>query len=234
MRYTRQELKQDKFKETAADAVHWTVEHQKTITTVIIAAIVLIAIAAGIFFFNNYRNDKANAALGAAMQINNAPIVPKGQAPPQVLTYETLQDRATAAKKAFYDVSSQYGSTRAGKLAKYMAGQAEVDLGSTKAAEDDFKAVAESSDSSVSSLAKFALASVYRESNRESDAINVYNDLIAHPTDTVPKTTAQLELADLYSTKQPEEAKKIYAQIQKDDSKSVAAQIANQRLSTMK
>ena len=234
MRYTRQELKQDKFKETAESYAHWTVEHRGTITTVAIAVIVVAVLVIGGFWYMKYRGDQANVALGEAMQINNAPIAPKDAAPAQVTTYPTLQDRANAAKTAFYNVSSKYGSTHAGKLAKYMAGTNEVESGNTKVAEQDFKDVISSSDSSVSSLAKLALAALYRDTNRDSDAIATYKDLIDHPTDAVPKVQAQMELADLYSVKQPEEAKKIYAQVQKDNDKSLAGQIAQQRLNTLK
>lgn len=234
MRYTRQELKQDKLKQTAAGAMDWSAAHQRPVTLTIIAVVVAVAVIGGGWFFVDHRSDQAAAALGAAMQVNNAPILPKGTASAQVTAFETSQLRAEAAKKAFYDVSSNYGSTRSGKIAKYMAGLAEVELGNYKVAEDDFKEVASSGDSSVSSLARFALASVYRATNRDADAISIYKELIDHPTESVPKVSAQLELADLYSAKQPDEAKKLYAQIQKDNEKAFAGQLAAQRLSSMK
>lgn len=234
MRYTRQELKQDKFKETAADAVHWSVEHRQKLVVAGIIAAVIVAVAALGYWYFNYTSQQATAALGAAMQINEAPIAPKGAAPAQVTTFETVEARAIAAKNAFYEVSSKYGATRPGKFARYMAGVNEVTLGNTKVAEEDFKAVKDVRDDNVSSLAKYALASLYRDTNRDSDAIAIYNELIAHPTDSVPKATAQLELAELYSVKQPEEAKKLYAQIQKDNSKSAVGEIAGQRLSSVK
>jgi predicted negative regulator of RcsB-dependent stress response len=234
VRYTRQELKQDKFKETAAEAVHWSSEHRQSLLAAGIAVVVLLVAIAGGFWYYNYISEHATTALGMAMQINDAPIAPKGAAGPQVTTFETVQERAIAAKNAFYDVSSKYGSTRAGKFALYMAGVNEVTLGNNKVAEENFKAVSGARDANVSTLAKFALASVYRETNRDADAIAIYKELIDHPSDTVPKATAQFELAELYSVKQPEEAKKIYAQMQKDNPKSAIGEVAGQRLSSMK
>jgi predicted negative regulator of RcsB-dependent stress response len=234
VRYTRQELKQDKFKETAADAVHWSAEHRSNLLlTGIVIAVVLLAVVGG-FWYYRYNNEQATTALGAAMQLNEAPIAPKGALPAQVTTFENEQDRAIAAKNAFYGVSSKYGSTSAGKFARYMAGTKEVELGNNKVAEENFKAISGASDSNVATLAKFALASVYRDTNRDSDAIAVYKELIDHPSDSVPKVTAQLELAELYSAKQPDEAKKIYAQIQKDNPKAMVGEVAGQRLSSMK
>lgn len=234
MRYTRQELKQDRLQETAADAMHWSVVHRKNLTMIGIVLAVIVVAAIGGGWYYTYHNEQANNALGTAMLINGAPILPKGAAPEQVLTFATIPERAAAAKTSFYDVSSKYGSTRAGRFARYMAGVTEVELGNNKAAEEDFKAVSEVSDQNVANLARFALASVYRDTNREADAIAIYKALSEHPSETVPKVTAQLELAELYTAKQPDEAKKIYAQIQKDNPKALAAEVAGQHLKDMK
>jgi len=70
------------------------------------------------------------------------------------------------------------------------------------------------------SLANLVLASVYRNQKKDSDAIAIYKDLIDHPTLSVPKTIAQLGLADLYQATQPAEANKLYEQITKDDARA--------------
>jgi predicted negative regulator of RcsB-dependent stress response len=103
-----------------------------------------------------------------------------------------------------------------------------VDLGNYDVAEGQLKDVAKSRNVEVSSLAKLALASVYRNQKKDSDAVAVYKDLIDHPTLSVPKTTAQLGLADLYQASEPAEASKLYEQIAKDDAKGPAGQIAAQ------
>jgi hypothetical protein len=71
---------------------------------------------------------------------------------------------------------------------------------------------------------------LYRNTNRTTDAINTYKDLAEHPSVSVPKTTAQLELASLYdSTQQKQEAAKLYEQIAKDNPESVAGQLATSK-----
>jgi predicted negative regulator of RcsB-dependent stress response len=234
VRYSRQELKQDKFKETAAEAVHWSSDHRQKLALYVIIAVVILAAVAGGYWYYNRNSANATTALGIAMQINEAPVMPKASAPPNATTFESVPERATAAKNAFYDVSKNYGSTRAGKFALYMAGVNEVTLGNNKAAEENFKSVSGASDANVSTLAKYALASLYRDTNRESDAIALYKELIDHPSDSVPKATAQFELAEVYSVKQPDEAKKIYAQVQKDNPKNAIGEVAGQRLSSIK
>lgn len=232
MRYTRQELKHDSFSEKAADAVHWTVEHRQKLITAAIAAAVLIAIVVGVLAFMNYRGEQAKNALANAMLTYNAPIAPAGAAPAEIKTFPTQQERDTAAKAAFYEVAGKYSSTKSGKYARYFAAICEQNLGNTKGAEDLLKQIEGNDD--LGSLARFALASLYRNTNREPDAVKMYKDLIDHPASTVPKASAQLELADLYTEKQPEEAKKIYNEIVKADNKTAAAQIAQQRLSEIK
>jgi predicted negative regulator of RcsB-dependent stress response len=230
VRYTRQELKQDKFAESAAEAAHWTIAHRKTIINGLIALAVLVVVGAGILWYRESRNATASQKLGDALVAYNAPVL--AEAPPQgnqTVSFTSVADRALAARKQFYAISSEYGYTRAGQWAHYFAALCEVDLGNYAVAEGQLKDVAQSRDAEVSSLAKLALASVYRSEKKDSDAVAVYKDLIDHPTLSVPKTTAQLALADLYQATQPAEANKLYEQVAKDDAKGPAGQIAAQR-----
>jgi len=87
----------------------------------------------------------------------------------------------------------------------------------------------------LAALAKFALASVYRKTNRDKDAIELYKQLMDKPTTSVGKATAQMELADLYQQKQqPQEAKRIYEQVQKENPNTEIAQLAQQKLGGLK
>ncbi len=236
MRYTRQELKQDRIKESAADAVHWTVEHRSTLFTGGIILAIVVAIAAGASWYNNSRDAKAAELLGHAMMVYQAPLRPAGMpADPQQLSFTSAKERAVAAGLEFNKVAAEYGSTRSGKYAKYFAGLAALDAGNQKAAEDHLKYVAGLGDKDVSSLGKLALAAIYRDSNRQADAINLYKGLIATPTQTVPKETAQLQLADLYTgSNQANQAKAIYQQIVKDSPQSAAAEVATGKMQQLK
>ena len=229
MRYTRQQLKQDKFAASAAEAVHWTVAHRKTIISGATALAVLVAVGIGIFWYRDYRQAAAAQKFGDALVTYNAPVLPDAASQgTQMVSFTSVADRALAAKKQFYAISAEYGSARAGQWAHYFAALCEVDLGNYAVAEGQLKDVAKSRDVEVSSLAKLALASVYRNQKKDSDAVAVYKDLIDHPTLSVPKTTAQLGLADLYQATEPAEASKLYEQIAKDDAKGPAGQIAAQ------
>jgi predicted negative regulator of RcsB-dependent stress response len=236
VRYTRQALKQDRFKEATADAVDWTVEHRsKLIAGGIILAIVVAGIG-GFWWYSSHREAEAAELLGHALMVYKAPIRPAGMpADPQQLSFTSTKERAEAAGIEFNKVAAEFGSTRSGKYAKYFAGLAAMDAGNDNVAEEHLKYVAGLGDKDVSSLAKQALAALYRDTNRQADAINLYKELIAHPTQTVPKVTAQLQLADLYAANnQPNEAKAIYQQIVKDDPQGVGAEIAQGKMQQLK
>ncbi|MFZ0304887.1 MAG: coatomer subunit epsilon, partial [Terracidiphilus sp.] len=81
-------------------------------------------------------------------------------------------------------------------------------------------------------LAKLALAGLYHQTGRDSDAINVYNGLVAKPSVTVSAAAAQLDLADLYVAEgKQEQAKLLWAKIKDTNKDSAAATIAEQKLS---
>jgi lipopolysaccharide biosynthesis regulator YciM len=89
--------------------------------------------------------------------------------------------------------------------------------------------------SDLSALAKVALASVYRNTNRTKDALDLYKALIADPTRTVGKTSAEIQLAETYEASgMNADAKKLYEQIQKESPQTEAGQIASARLQELK
>ena len=87
----------------------------------------------------------------------------------------------------------------------------------------------------AAALAKLALAAVYRDANRTKEALDLYHQLIAKPTRSVGKVTAQMELAEMYaSTQQPAEAKRVYEQMQKENPTSEVAHFATQKPQQLK
>jgi predicted negative regulator of RcsB-dependent stress response len=224
--YTRQQLKQDKFAETVAEQVSWAVEHQKTLATVAIVAVVAVALLAGGWIYYNQRDLAASSEIATALRTYEAPLRPPNAPKQEYMSFTSAKERAEAARKAFQQVEDKYPHTRAAEFARYFVGVTSFEMGDTAGAERILKQVAGSRNENLAALGKFALASVYRAQHKDADAIRLYQELAAHPTSTVPKTTAQLELASLYQQKQPEEAVKLYTQIEKDQPNSPAAQAA--------
>ena len=234
-RYTRHQLKEDRFATAVQEQVSWAVEHRNKLIVAGVVLGVIVLAAVGAFFYNQGRNDQASVALSTALRIYDAPLRPAGspQQPGQI-SFTSAAERAQAAQKEFRKVVQDYPYTRSADFARYWVGVTAMDMADYKTAEGQLKELTGSRRDDLSALATFALATVYRSSGKESQAVSLYKELIDHPSNTVPKTTAELELAELYEKTQPAEATKIYEQIRKDDPSSVAAQFATSKLQPKK
>jgi len=219
VRYTRHELKQDKFAESAVEAVQEVVQHRSGIVKLVSVVIVLALLGGGIFWYMSYREEQASNALGQALVTYNAPVVPPGTPNEgSMTTFNSEQERLIAAKKAFYSVSDQFGWTGSGQYSRYLAGVTEKELGNYKVAEDQLRAISNTRHRELAALAKYALASVYRDEKRDEDAINLLKTLIEKPSASVPKANSQFALADIYvSEHAPDKAKVIYDQVIKEN-----------------
>ncbi len=232
---TRHQLKHDKFAETVGKQYSWAVEHGSNLIYAGIAIAVVVAIVLGGFAYYNSRETKARTALSKAMDVYNAQLRPAGM-PPQaeMLTFTSADERARAAHAEFQKVANEFPHTNSGAVASYFSGLTARTMNDLPAAEKALQEAADRGNKDLSALAKLALAGVYAETNRDVQAVAIYKNLADHPTNSVGKFTAQLELAQLYQPKQPQEATKLFQQIQKDDPTGAAGQIAARTLSGTK
>ena len=228
---TRHALKGDKFAQATKTSVTWLSGHSSDVVRWAISAAVVIVLGIGLLIFWNVREGAAETALGQALDTYSAPLALPGS-PAQTGTYATTTDRSKAAKQQFKAVADKYGWLPEGAKARYFTGVTDQELGQTAAAESDLKSVAGSWNRDVANLAKVALASIYHQTNRDQQAIDLYNEIIAKPSDTVTAGTAQLDLADLYaSTGKEAQAKALWAKLKDSDKDGAAGSIAAQKLS---
>jgi tetratricopeptide (TPR) repeat protein len=229
---TKAALKQDKFITTTSHGLEWASENRRSVvtTTTILLAVILIVVLGAVIY--NNRSEAASVAFGEAMQAYQTPLAQPGeQVPPGTKTYSSNAERAKAANALFLAVASKYGMTPDGANARYFAALTEIEAGDNQTAEATLKKVAGGWNSGLAGLAKLALAQLYHNSGRDSQAIDIYNQLIAKPTATVPSGPAQLQLAGLYhDTGREADAKKIYASLKDKDAKGPAGQIAAEKL----
>ena len=237
---TRHQLKQDRFSkvtfEAAGNAAHWSVEHQSKLVAAVIAVIVIGGIAFGGWYYLNSQDEKASAEFSTAVRTWETPLRPAGVPPqPGTDSFASAQERATAARKQFQAIVDKYPRTHTADMARYFVGLASAQLGDNAAAERSLQEAARSSNADLAALGKFALASVYRAENKDVQAIDLYKQLMDKPTLVVSKATAQLELASFYESRQkPDEAKKIYEQVQKENPATDAASLAQRRAAALK
>jgi TolA-binding protein len=230
---TRSALKKDDvFIHSIQAGLDWIAENRSKALRITIAVLVVIALAvAGVILYQQ-RSEAASNAFGNAASVYSTPIADPAQpAPPGIKTFPTAADRAKAANPLFEAVAKSYSGTTAGHNALYFAGLTAAEMGNTSEAEAAFRKAGELHDAGIASLAHLALANLLAQHGQTPDAIKLYQDLIHHPTATVPASTAQLQLAQLYeANNNPAEANKIYALLKAKEPTTAAGQIAAQKL----
>ena len=235
---TKAALKQDHFVTTTSHGLEWAKENRKSVivtTSLMLGIIILVVVA---IVVGNARSASAATAFGAAIQTYEAPLVTPGQpSDPGVKTYNSAADRAKAANAQFVAVANRYGSTKDGKNALYFAGLTYKDEGQNASAESALRKVAGFWDNKeLASLAKLALADLYQQTGRDPQAIDLYKQLTAKPTDAVPAGLAQIQLAELYTGEgKIDQAHLIYAQLKDKDKtpkggEGPAGRIASEKL----
>jgi tetratricopeptide (TPR) repeat protein len=230
---TRHALKKDKFAQATASSVSWVSGHRAGVLRWAIVAVVVLAVIVGGLIFWNLRTTTADSALGAALDTYDAALATPG-APAENGVYSTAADRSRAANKQFLDAAQKYGWLPQGAKAHYFAGITDQELGQTAAAETELKQAAAGlnwGDRNLSNLAKLALANIYHQSSRDPQAIDLFNQLIAKPSETVSASVAELDLADLYAAAGNQgQARALWAKVKDADKDGAAGSIATQKL----
>ena len=237
----RHQLKQDRFSRAtmhaAEQTVHWTVEHKGKLTIAAIIVTAIVAAVIGGWYYNERQDERASADFGKALQTFDSPVRPAGMpAQPDTPSFASVKERATEAHKQFQALVSKYPHTHVADFSHYFLGVTSAQLGDNAAAERELKTVAGYHDRDLSALAKLALAGIYRDTNRTSDAVNVYKQLMEKPSQTVSKASAEFQLAETYqSAGMTADAKKLYEQIQKEaPAQTEANQLASAKLQELK
>jgi predicted negative regulator of RcsB-dependent stress response len=227
----RHKLKSDKFSETVVSGTHWAVDHRgKLIGAGVIIVVVVLAVF-GFSYQQSNREREANDQLAKAFITIESPIRKANE--PVVdgeESYASESDRATAANKTFNAVASAYPQTDAGHNALYMSGVTAAEIKDNAKAEAQLKQASEHGNKDIASLAKLALANLYYATNRTNEAIALLQDLQAHPTTSVPSALAGLQLGSIYEKTDPEKAKAIYGDLQKNEKNEEAKKIVLDRM----
>jgi predicted negative regulator of RcsB-dependent stress response len=227
---TRHALKQDKFAQAAASSADWISGHRAGVVRWAVTAAVVLAVGVGALIFWNWRSGAAENALGKAVDLYDTPLAQPG-APAEAGVYTTAAARATEANREFVAIAHDFGWLPQGTKARYFAGVTYMELGQNGNAETELNAAAGSWNRNLANLAKMALAGLYHQTNRDSQAISLYNDLIAKPSTTVSAGVAQLALADLYVDEgKKDQARALWAKVRDSDKEGAAGQIAEQKL----
>jgi len=221
-RLTRHELKQDELLTTVEEFENFTKKHRREIVVVVVGVILMAGAVYGFRFWSERQESECNALLGTALKTFHASV---GSPSPDLFgggqdqanpTFPTAQAKYKKALEQFDNLVRRFPRQKAAGIARYHAGLCQAELGDQAAAIKTLQEASRTSDQSISSLAKLALAGELVRASKLDDAAKLYRDLQGHPTSTVPRATAMLALADAYRQSQPAQARKLYEQIEKE------------------
>lgn len=215
----RQELKHDEFVDSVEETLLWIEDHARALVILAVVVVVGGGSFGGFYWYSKKQEAKAAAALTEAMDTYNAPVqagLPAlpGEGPDK--TFSTQQEKDEASVKAFEAVREKYPRTRSGRIAQHYEALCQFDLGKKDEAVKSLQDLSRSSDRNIAAVAKLALAGFERELGKPDEAAKLLQELADHPTPTVPRATALLELATLKADTDPEMARKFYTDIKNE------------------
>lgn len=206
-RRTRKGLKTDKFAQEVSQGWDWVAEHQTEVMRYGAIALVVIALAVGIFYYNRHQTVVREDALADALHIDDATV--GGNPSPGMLSYATQPEKDQARTKAFSDIATKYHGTQEGAIAAFYLASDVADKGNLVDAEKRYLDIIDSAPKDYAAMARLSLAQVYAGEGKMADAEKVLRYAIAHPTPTASKDAATIALARLLEKSNPAEARKL-------------------------
>ena len=215
-RLTRKELKTDNFALEVEHGVEYVQEHKRQVFKYAAIAAAVLVLGAGIFFYRQYQNGVREDALREALTAQDA--VVGGPAKEGQKSYATEAAKAEAVKKSLGEVATKYSGTDQGEVARYYMGTADADKGDVASAEKSFKEVADSSNANYASLAKLALAPIYKSQGKTADGEKQLRSVVDSPSIFVSKEEATIILAQYMQSYNPVDARKLLEPLRTDRS----------------
>jgi len=203
----RKELKHDKFVEQVGHSVEYAAEHREQMIKWGGAALAVLVVGAGIYWYISYQHSVRQEALHNAMNSYEAGVGTNGNE--YLKSFPTQADKDKAVIKDLSEVASKYNGKEEGRIAQYFLGLYYADKGNMADAEKQLKPVAESGKDAYASQAKLSLAQVYESTGRLADAEKLLRSVLDDPTILVSKEQATIALAKVLSKKNPAEARKM-------------------------
>jgi hypothetical protein len=211
---TRKELKSDQVAVTVEQTVDYVQAHQQPLIRAAIAVVALAVIIGGVIFYRGQQQGARDARLAEATEVAQAPVGAGGA--PDSLSFPTMDLKAAEETKVFTKLLADYPGTTEGYIAEYYLAGVLASQAKLEDARKKYQDVADHANKNTASLAKFALAQIAFQENKNSQAETLLKDLIDHPTDMVSADQATITLAEGIKTSNPTEARKLIEPLVKD------------------
>ena len=231
---SRKELKHDRVRESIEHGAEAVLSHTRIVSTVLLAAIVLLAGYYGWRIYNTRQTAQAQTAFDNAMKIFNAPLLLPGQPSlPGEVSYMDPAQRSQDAEVRLSAVAAKYPNTPPGRMARYYSALCLMDLDKLNQASEELKKLQNGSDKELAALANFQQALIAERTGKNDQAIPILRALSTSGSILVPKPLVLLELAGILRQTNPKEAVTLYEQIKKDYPNTNVADEADRGLSQL-
>jgi hypothetical protein len=234
----REEIKQDEFASGLEQAITWISAHKDEVRIGAGVAIVLLAAAGSLGYFQGQRAREADRAFRDALATFEAPVASEltpGADRPAGQVFATSEEKYKTAAAAFEGVERRYGSSKEGLRAEYYAALARVELGQYAEAEKALREIQSRGPGLESDLARLALADTLRRSGQVDKAVEAYRGIASNPSANMPRDYALLCAArTLDDAKRWAEARAAYRQLVEEFPASVYAAEARARAEYLK
>lgn len=216
----RELVKQDEFLVGVTGTWEYLHEHTREIIIGVSTIVVVLVAALGISWYMRHRQGVSNEEISNALQIFNSPLITDRQGVPlgpNQRVFATAQEKYTRAEEEFSRLSRKY-SGLIGETATYYDGLCKFHLGDVAGAIRQLETITKSPrQGDMASLARLALAEIYGTQKNTAQLTALLQQLIDHPTASVPKVTAMMALADYYrEINDRKNAYQLYKRIQTD------------------
>ena len=240
-RISRKELKKDQFVTEVSRTYQFLQQHRTALILLLTAVVLVMVLGLGGYFYVQNRKARANQELAHAIRVFYAPTTSENQPAEPDMKFSDEEARYRQAEKEFAAIAQKYGwlaKLHFGgqpRIARYYLGLTKQHLGQTEEAMRELRTLAEQDeDQQLAPLARFALAGIYAPKRQIRRGRETLRELADRPGELVSRETALLTLAGHLSEQKPDEAEKIYQQIQKETPDGTAADAAYERLSELR
>lgn len=194
----RHALKRNPFAEATFGVVEAFQQNRSRVMGGLAVLAVLVVIVAGVMAWRARQANQAGAALGVAVAISQAQIVPIASIPGATQpagTYPSVQARAEAAIVAFTDVVTQHPGTQAARVASFHLASELLAAGRAAEAAEAFASVADQAGRTVyGATARLGQAEALLAVGRTDEALKIYTDMAAVRDGVLPADGLLMQL----------------------------------------
>jgi predicted negative regulator of RcsB-dependent stress response len=236
-RLTRKEIKRDDFAAAVGRSVEYAETHVRTLVYAIGGALLLIALAVGIYFYLGNLRQEANEALAKATAVYQAPIQATGAKPddPTAPSFPTEAARQARAKELLQKVRDDYGSADAADVAGLYLAQIAANEGRLDDARKlwaDF--IDDHGDSMLAGEARLNLIDLDRKQGKGEQVVQDLRSMLEKSDAPLPQDVILNELGKtLEQLKRPQEALQSYQRIVDEFPQSPYRQEAQEKISAL-